>query len=72
LRVRTGPAGDVADEQPRGLVALDDCRKALHVAMIPCEGPPNKPLQRSRVNAKAFGGHACGDRPTQVAEWLSG
>jgi hypothetical protein len=24
LRVRTGPAGNVADEQPRGLVALDD------------------------------------------------
>ena len=48
LRVRTGPAGDVADEQPRGLVALDDCREALHVAMIPCEEPPNKPLQHSR------------------------
>jgi len=47
LRVRAGPAWDVADEQARSLVALDDCRKALHREMIPCEGPPNKPLQRT-------------------------
>ena len=52
LRVRTGPAGDVADEQPRGLVALDDCRKALHVVMIPCQGPPNKPLKTGNPAAE--------------------
>jgi hypothetical protein len=42
--VRAGPARDVADEEARSLVALDDRREALHVAMIPREGPPNKPL----------------------------
>ena len=47
LGVRTRPPGDIAHEQPCGLVALDDRREALHVERIPREGPPNKPLQHS-------------------------
>ena len=57
LGVCTRPPRDVADEESRGLVALDDCREALHAEMIPCEGPPNKPMKRSlrglRMNAEA-------------------
>jgi hypothetical protein len=37
LRVRTWPPGYVADEQPRGLVALDDRRESSRVQRIPRE-----------------------------------
>jgi hypothetical protein len=53
LRVRTGPAGNVADEQTCGLVPLDDCREGLHVEMIPCEGPPNK-MRKRTCRRRAF------------------
>jgi hypothetical protein len=49
LRVRTRPPGYVADEQPRGLVALDDRSEGLHVERIPREGRPNQPLQQSAI-----------------------
>ncbi len=48
LRVGARSSGNVADEQPCGFVTLYDRRKALHEPMIPCEGPPNKPLQRTK------------------------